>query len=108
MLGVEICTPISLVDLSEPDDKGKKWTANVKPSDHPVSKFEFNMVIIASGRRVAIEGFDRRSLDAKLSIAVTANFVNSGTVEEAAVRQISGISKQFHQEFFERSELVPF
>ena len=104
MLGVEICTPISLVDLSEPDDKGKKWTANVKPSDHPVSKFEFNMVIIASGRRVAIEGFDRRSLDAKLSIAVTANFVNSGTVEEAAVRQISGISKQFHQEFFKGME----
>ena len=54
MLGVEICTPISLVDLSEPDDKGKKWTANVNPSDHPVSKFEFNMVIIASGRRVAL------------------------------------------------------
>ena len=55
------------------------------------------MCIIASGKRVPIEGFNRRSLDAKLSIAVTANFVNSATKEEAAVNQISGISKQYHQ-----------
>ena len=104
MLGVEIHTPVSLLSLSEPDESGKKWTANVKPNDHPVSCFEFNMVVIASGRNVAIEGFDRRSLDAKLSIAVTDNFVNSGTPEEAAVRQISGIAKQFDQDFFKGME----
>ena len=56
--------------------------------------------MIASGKRVPIEGFNRRSLDAKLSIAITANFVNGGTPEEAAVQQISGISKQYHQDFF--------
>ena len=104
MLGVEIHTPVSLLSLSEPDESGKKWTANVKPNEHPVSCFEFNMVVIASGRKVAIEGFDRRSLDAKLSIAVTANFVYSGTPEEAAVRQISGIAKQFDQDFFKGME----
>ena len=54
-------------------------------------------LVIASGKRVPIEGFDRRSLDAKLSIAVTANFVNTHTPEEAEVRQISGIAKHFHQ-----------
>lgn len=62
------------------------------------------MVVIASGRKVAIDGFDRRSLNAKLSIAVTANFVNNWTPEEAAVRQISGISKQYDQEFFNGME----
>ena len=104
MLGVEIYSKVSLVDLCEPDDTGKKWTANYKPQDHPVSNFEFSMVVIASGRKVAIEGFDRRSLNAKLSVAVTANFVNSWTPEEAAVRQISGISKQYDQEFFNNME----
>ena len=52
---------------------------------------------MAAGKKVPIEGFDRRSLDAKLSIAVTANFVNEHTSEEYEVRQISGIAKQFHQ-----------
>ena len=100
MLGIEILAPVSLVDLSEPDDSGKKWTAVTKPADSQATGIEFDMIVIASGRKVAIEGFDRRSLDAKLSIAVTANFVNHGTSEEVSVRQISGISKQFHQQFF--------
>ena len=47
-----------------------------------------------------MEGFDRRCLDAKLSIAITANFVNGGTREEAEVRQISGIGKQYNLDFF--------
>ena len=55
---------------------------------------------MAPGFQVPIGGFDRRSLDAKLSIAVTANFVNGGTREEAEVRQISGISKQYNMDFF--------
>lgn len=55
------------------------------------------MLVVAAGKKVPIEGFDRRSLDAKLAIAITANFVNGHTSEEAEVRQISGIAKQFHQ-----------
>ena len=50
--------------------------------------------------QVPLEGFDRRCLDAKLSIAITANFVNGGTREEAEVRQISGIGKQYNLDFF--------
>ena len=57
----------------------------------------YRFLVIASGKQVPIEGFDRRSLDAKLSIAVTANFVQNHTPEEAEVRQISGIAKHFHQ-----------
>ena len=62
-----------------------------------VENFEFDMCIIASGKRVPIDGFNRRSLDAKLAIAVTANFVNTASKEEVLVNQISGISKQYHQ-----------
>ena len=44
--------------------------------------------MVASGKKVCVEGgFNRRSLDAKLSIAVTANFVNGGSREEAQVRE---------------------
>ena len=100
MIGVEVVAPCGLVEMSEPDDNGKKWTAVTQPSHESISALEFDMIIIASGKKVAIEGFDRRSLDAKLSIAVTANFVITGSPEEAAVRQISGIAKQFHQQFF--------
>ncbi len=56
--------------------------------------------------QVPLEGFDRRSLDAKLSIAITANFVNRGTREEAEVRQISGIGKQYNLDFFKVRFLV--
>lgn len=104
MLGVEIVAPCGLVEMSEPDDNGKKWTAVTQPTHPSVGNLEFDMIIIASGKKVAIEGFDRRSLDAKLSIAVTANFQITGTPEEAAVRQISGIAKQFHQQFFKDLE----
>ena len=69
----------------------------VSPENEIISNYEFKFLVVASGKNVAIDCFDRRSLDAKLAIAVTANFVNSHTAEEAEVRQISGIAKQFHQ-----------
>ena len=97
LLGVRIITPCKFVDLIEPDNEGRGWRAKIEPANEFMDAYEFRFLVVASGKNVAIEGFDRRSLDAKLAIAVTANFVNSGTSEEAAVRQISGIAKQFHQ-----------
>ena len=66
------------------------WKSNL-------SDKSYRFLVIASGKQVPIEGFDRRSLDAKLSIAVTANFTQNHTAEEAEVRQIGGIAKHFHQ-----------
>jgi hypothetical protein len=88
------------LDVIEPDAEGRGWRAKTKPEVSSISDFEFNFLVIATGRQVPIEGFDRRSLDAKLSIAITANFVNGGTREEAEVRQISGIGKQYNLDFF--------
>ncbi len=89
-----------ILDVIEPDAEGRGWRAKTKPEVSSISDFEFNFLVIATGRQVPIEGFDRRSLDAKLSIAITANFVNGGTREEAEVRQISGIGKQYNLDFF--------
>ncbi len=58
------------------------------PEGTPADAFEFDAIVVASGKKVCMEGgFNRRSLDAKLSIAVTANFVNGGSREEAQVRE---------------------
>jgi len=100
LLGIRMVTPCKFVDLIEPDDEGRGWRVKVDPADEFLDTYEFRFLVIASGKRVPIEGFDRRSLDAKLSIAVTANFAYKHTSEEAEVRQISGIAKQFHQDFF--------
>lgn len=62
-----------------------------------LDNYVFDMVVVASGKRVPLEGFNRRSLDAKMSIAVTANFVNHGTSDEISVAQIPGVSRQYHQ-----------
>ena len=97
LLGVRIVTPCKFVDLIEPDEEGRGWRAKIEPPNDFMDSYSFKFLVIASGKKVPIEGFDRRSLDAKLSIAITANFVNSHTPEEAEVRQISGIAKHFHQ-----------
>jgi len=100
LLGIRMVTPCKFVDLIEPDDEGRGWRVKVDPTNEFLDAYEFRFLVIASGKNVPIEGFDRRSLDAKLSIAVTANFANNHTPEEAEVRQISGIAKHFHQGFF--------
>jgi len=100
LLGIRMVTPCKFVDLIEPDDEGRGWRVKVDPTNEFLDTYEFRFLVIASGKNVPIEGFDRRSLDAKLSIAVTANFANNHTPEEAEVRQISGIAKHFHQAFF--------
>ena len=98
-LGIEVIAPLMLLDIVEPAG-GKGWRAAFKPEGTRADGFEFDFIVIASGKKVAVEGFNRRSLDAKLAIAVTANFVNGNTSEESAVKEIAGISKQYHQDFF--------
>ena len=69
-----------------------------------ISVFEcsekYDIVVCATGRKVPIPGFPRKSLDAKMSIAITANFANSNTAEERRVAEIPGLSKQYDLAFF--------
>jgi len=99
MLGVQVYTGVKFLALNEPeDDMG--WHARLQPEDHEARHFSFDVVIGASGKDVNLQGFKRYKLDAKLAIAITCNFVNEASKEEAFVNEISGVQKQYHQHFF--------
>jgi len=44
-------------------------------------------------------GFKKKEFRGKLAIAITANFINNNTKEEASVEEISGVSYIFNQRF---------
>lgn len=45
-------------------------------------------------------GIPRKELRCRLAIAITANFVNKNTFEEAQAEEISGVAFVFNQQFF--------
>jgi hypothetical protein len=45
-------------------------------------------------------GFKRKEFRGKLAIAITANFINCNTQQEARVEEISGVAFIFNQKFF--------
>uniref|UniRef100_A0A8D3B1J0 F-actin monooxygenase n=1 Tax=Scophthalmus maximus TaxID=52904 RepID=A0A8D3B1J0_SCOMX len=104
ILGVEIHTNVEFVKLVEPPaeqtDDSPGWRAEVRPSGHPVSDFDFDVVIGADGRKNTLDGFGRKEFRGKLAIAITANFINRNTTAEAKVEEISGVAFIFNQKFF--------
>ncbi|XP_049429559.1 F-actin-monooxygenase mical2b isoform X1 [Epinephelus fuscoguttatus] len=104
ILGVEIHVNVEFVKLLEPPaeqtDDSPGWRAEVRPSSHPVSDFDFDVVIGADGRKNTLDGFGRKEFRGKLAIAITANFVNRNTTAEAKVEEISGVAFIFNQKFF--------
>ena len=48
-------------------------------------------------------GFKKKEFRGKLAIAITANFINHNTKEEAVVEEISGVSYIFNQKFVTHS-----
>ena len=103
ILGAKVRTNEKFKRVQEPSDK-RKWTSvsEVKDDKGKVieNEEEFDIIVCAAGRNVPLEGFERKSLDAKLSIAITANFMNKKTPEERKVKEIPGLSRQYDQEFF--------
>ncbi|XP_069686571.1 F-actin-monooxygenase Mical isoform X3 [Periplaneta americana] len=104
ILGVEIHEGVGFEHLlSPPDDQSNEkigWRAEVSPSDHPVSQYEFDVLIGADGKRNTLDGFKRKEFRGKLAIAITANFINRRTEAEARVEEISGVAFIFNQKFF--------
>ncbi|XP_040529469.1 F-actin-monooxygenase MICAL2 isoform X14 [Gallus gallus] len=105
MLGVEIHVNLEFVKVLEPpeDQENQKigWRAEFLPVDHPLSEYEFDVIIGADGRRNTLEGFRRKEFRGKLAIAITANFINRNTTAEAKVEEISGVAFIFNQKFFQ-------
>ncbi|XP_011314011.1 protein-methionine sulfoxide oxidase Mical isoform X2 [Fopius arisanus] len=104
ILGVEFHEGVSfesLVGPPESQDEGKiGWRTKTTPADHPVSQYEFDVLIGADGKRNTLEGFKRKEFRGKLAIAITANFINKRTEAEARVEEISGVAFIFNQKFF--------
>ncbi|XP_056640535.1 F-actin-monooxygenase Mical isoform X3 [Diorhabda sublineata] len=101
LLGVEVHTEVSFEALIEPNATDKiGWRAEFKPANHPVSQYEFDVVIGADGKRNTLQGFTRKEFRGKLAIAITANFINRKTEAEARVEEISGVAFIFNQKFF--------
>ncbi|XP_043083949.1 protein-methionine sulfoxide oxidase mical2b isoform X11 [Puntigrus tetrazona] len=104
IVGVEVHVNVEFAKLLEPPEDqctdGSGWRAEVRPADHPVSDYEFDVIIGADGRRSTLDGFKRKEFRGKLAIAITANFVNRNTTAEAKVEEISGVAFIFNQKFF--------
>lgn len=99
LLGVEFHEGVGFEQVINPTD-GCGWRALVEPQNHAVSHFEFDVLIGADGKRNTLEGFRRKEFRGKLAIAITANFINKRTEEEARVQEISGVAFIFNQSFF--------
>ncbi|KAM3919652.1 F-actin-monooxygenase MICAL2 isoform 4-T5 [Leptodactylus fuscus] len=103
--GIEVHVNVEFVKLLEPpeDQENQKigWRAEYLPQDHPLSDYEFDVIIGADGRRNTLEGFRRKEFRGKLAIAITANFINRNTTAEAKVEEISGVAFIFNQKFFQ-------
>ncbi|XP_034430220.1 F-actin-monooxygenase MICAL2 isoform X4 [Hippoglossus hippoglossus] len=104
LVAVEFHTNVEFVKLLEPPEDQEKevigWRAAIRPADHPVASFDFDVVVGADGRRNTLEGFKRKEFRGKLAIAITANFINRNTTAEAKVEEISGVAFIFNQKFF--------
>ncbi|XP_071572314.1 uncharacterized protein Mical isoform X1 [Temnothorax nylanderi] len=104
ILGVEFHENVSFDSLIQPPDNQEDgkigWRAKTSPADHPVSQYEFDVLIGADGKRNTLEGFKRKEFRGKLAIAITANFINKRTEAEARVEEISGVAFIFNQKFF--------
>ncbi|KAG7473708.1 hypothetical protein MATL_G00098760 [Megalops atlanticus] len=104
IMAVEVHVNIEFIKLLEPpedqENEGPGWRAEILPADHPVSNFDFDVVVGADGRRNTLEGFRRKEFRGKLAIAITANFINRNTTAEASVEEISGVAFIFNQKFF--------
>ncbi|KAM6216542.1 F-actin-monooxygenase MICAL3 isoform 5-T5 [Rhynchocyon petersi] len=105
ILGVEIHVNVEFQGLVQPpeDQENERigWRALVRPKTHPVSEYEFEVIIGGDGRRNTLEGFRRKEFRGKLAIAITANFINRNTTAEAKVEEISGVAFIFNQKFFQ-------
>jgi len=107
MLGIHIYAPVQFNDIAEPvlaEEGGEiaGWKAQYKTEGNDADSFVFDVLVCASGANCVLDSFKRYALDAKVAIAITANFVNKRTHEELEVQEISGLSRQYDQEFFKK------
>ena len=78
---------------------GKGWRAKFLPESSPLNSVEFDAMVGCDGKNNCLK-FKRKEFRGKLAIAITCNFINKQTSEEARVEEISGVAFIYNQEFF--------
>lgn len=101
LLGVKVYSGVKFTGLVEPKNANSGWTATVAPTSSPVSSCTFDIILGADGKQNSLPGFRTKEFRAKLALAITVNFVNHNTQQEAAVPEIGGVSYHFNQRFFD-------
>lgn len=61
------------------------WTANLEPADSPASKYEFDFIVGAEGKKISLQGFRKRCFRAKQALAITYNLINENRREDTQV-----------------------
>ncbi|XP_066917759.1 F-actin-monooxygenase mical1-like isoform X2 [Clytia hemisphaerica] len=97
-LGVQFHVNVLFEDVIQPSE-GKGWRAKISPSSSPISGQEFDAICGCDGKYNCLK-FKRKEFRGKLAIAITCNFVNKQTSEEARVEEISGVAFIYNQDFF--------
>ncbi|KAJ7332909.1 hypothetical protein JRQ81_015089 [Phrynocephalus forsythii] len=94
LLGVQIHTNVQFKGLIPPaansSGHASGWRAAVHPSNSPLSRYEFDVLISAGGGRFVPEGFKRKETRGKLAIGITTNFINNHS--RAEVEQVQPVS----------------
>uniref|UniRef100_A0A8C1GSP0 F-actin monooxygenase n=1 Tax=Cyprinus carpio TaxID=7962 RepID=A0A8C1GSP0_CYPCA len=66
IVGVEVHVNVEFVKLLEPPEgqgtDGPGWRAEVRPAGHPISNYEFDVIIGADGRRSTLDGIDLENI----------------------------------------------
>lgn len=101
-LGVEFFdgTCYKDVDFSSRGKSG--WFAKVTPVNHPVNKYEVDVIISADGNKHSVKGFKGSELRGTLAIALTANFVNKNMDADIKADEICGVSAIYKQDLFRK------
>eukprot|EP00061_Rhincodon_typus_P017587 g46345.t1 len=106
ILGVEVHVNVEykgfIKPLKDQKEKAIGWRADLLPTGHPVTKYEFDVFVSAGGGKYVPEGFKKKEMRGKLAIGITANFVNHNTTAEAKVEEISGVAYLYNQKFFQQ------
>jgi len=105
MVGVNIYAPCHFIGITEPvlEEEGSLiagWKAKYGAENQDAESFVFDIIVGATGSNCVLDGFNRYALDARLAIAITANFVNGWTHDENLVEEIGGLGRQYDQDFF--------
>jgi len=106
LLGVEVRSGETFKTILEPTESNGWMVVSERMEEGRLVRVEneYDMVLCATGKKVPLEGFERRCEGRRMAIAITANWENQNGKEEKKVEEIAGLARQNKMEFFKALE----